>query len=218
MTSEAASQATVSLWQWAHTIPEDDRPKAIACMNNVMMISRAAYDYGVALRLFDYLQDPATALPHLDALYWPGIASRDAAFHIYHFGRSLRDLTQNLGGSVSILPTFDRVALRDLVRRFTDRFPDWDTARHSIAHHAEFGGTPAEKRKHGLAPETVRHFPFAPEGGLLTHVEGRKYSVTYMGKLRTVELSHEGLQALDLFLEELGLLFATAFTRPASTG
>lgn len=202
--------AVTRLMAWGRLDDSEDAALRQAVYTNFAMLGGALRDFQHSLRLFDYLSMTPDVNQQTGSHFWPSIAQRDSALQLYHFGFALGALSENLGGKVSILPSFDRAALRQVRKRFQVLFPDYELARHAIAHHAEINSTPQKVVENALTPEGVKGFPGAGPGSFTTYVNGRTYSVTLRGAMRSVTLSEESLLALADLHESVASLFVDA--------
>lgn len=83
---------------------------------------------------------------------WIGIAVRDAALSVYHFGVTLRAIRAGLKRCLTLRDQVDADELRKAAKAFARDFPDAVLLRHAVGHLAEQLSTPekmAELRRPG---------------------------------------------------------------------
>ncbi len=78
---------------------------------------------------------------------WCGIAARDAAMSVYHFGETRRAISSSLGKCPSLNAQVDAEKLRAARKAFDREFPDAVQLRHAIGHLAEQLSTPQKMAK-----------------------------------------------------------------------
>jgi hypothetical protein len=218
--TKAGMPTEVYLWQWVHRLHASQQATGWAIVRNFIGLERSAADFQVALSLYDHLSSTLAQLgDYRQGMSWQSIAQREGCMQIYHFAKHLKGLTENFGGRSPILPSIDRTELRLIWRAFETTLPDWEATRDSVAHHADLGTTPEELSKHAL---TQPAFGLAgSQSSLLTHTNGRLYSVTYKGRLRTTELSQGTLENLRAIREKVDALLNPAlkpFYQPDTFG
>lgn len=88
----------------------------------------------------------------LEPAEWMGIAVRDAALSVYHFGETQRAIPANLRKCPILLASVDATKLREARKAFSRGFPDTVLLRNAVGHIAEQLSTPekvAELRRPG---------------------------------------------------------------------
>jgi hypothetical protein len=120
------------------------------------------------------------------------IAARDGALNIYHFGRSLAAIRNQLGACRSIT-NIDRKKVREAGKVFRLHFPHVDSVRHAIVHAGELYNTPAKMENE----ELKRHTSFGAAGGtLMSALSERTYSIGFEGEVFSVTLDNQTISIL----------------------
>jgi hypothetical protein len=185
-----------------------------------MLLMNLGY-YGLrfyeALNLFDYCQqqfnDALAALVHAEGsneierlqrekgrhVGWRGIAARDAAMTVYHFGATLTAIVQGVRKCPTILSLCDIPTLNFSQPHFRKRFSRWDGVRQAIGHSADLLITPEILAKHASHGQTIHEV-----------VEGRDLIITFKWKIIRFGISHDSLEALHRVLTSVYNAFRPA--------
>lgn len=165
-------------------------------------------DFGAALDLFDMCIARAMALekgglPEHSlrkekdkTRRWKFMAARDGAMTVFHFGKTLQAINDQVFPCGPILSLINENALRQAAKQFGKDHPRFEAVRHSIAHLAEFKANAAIMQEHA-------------EGHIFLQerLDGRKFQFTFEGKIVEYELDYATIQKL----EEVKLLAFSAF-------
>ena len=114
---------------------------------------------------------------------WRFIAARDAGMTIYHFGVILDAIHKRIGTCLTLVPHLDKPTMSKATEEFANRFPTQEAARNAIGHAAEMIESPDQLRRNIMGNIFVRD-------SLL----GRNLSMTWKGKLLSVEISDATLR------------------------
>ena len=128
---------------------------------------------------------------------WMMIASRETVMGIYHFAKAKEAFKVSLKAIENI--EVDWKEIRSATKKFNRYFPDFENMRHAVAHSAELTKDRQQYDKNSFSGDY--------DNGLIsaTGVEGlvlsgglmnRSYTMTFQGKIITLEITKTTLQNL----------------------
>lgn len=175
-------------------------------------LRRFADDFACSIALFALLerggQGPSAGVLGGPFIKYRIIAARDGALNIYHFACALESIRTNLALSKTALAAVDRVELREISRRFRQKFPKIDYVRHAIAHAGELSNHPAKLAKNAQKADHVGHGFSSSKGGVFIEaLKDQTFSVGLDGDIFSVNLDATSLHALIEIQAEIDALF-----------
>lgn len=182
-------------------IPESEKAVYDCVSMNKFMLFRFIMEFQNSVNLFELLErgggPPSVGVFGGVFSLYRMIAARDGALNIYHFGRSLAAIRNQLGACRSIT-NIDRIKVREAGKVFRLHFPHVDSVRHAIAHAGELYSTPAKMENEKLKQHTHTsgHGFFAAGGTLVSALSERTYSIGFEGEVFSVTLDNQTISIL----------------------
>ncbi|MEH2522038.1 hypothetical protein V1279_007611 [Bradyrhizobium sp. AZCC 1610] len=183
------------LQPFVDALPPAEHPGAMVLIFNLVQISRLVDDFGAAVALLDYVEksaadvnavSPGTSKPieiarvvHVLRL-WNGMAGRDAAMTVFHFGKTLAAIRSGLNSLPSIIDDVEHTRLRAAAKRFRQDFPNFEKTRNGTGHRAELTASVNSLSEHLAGGEFI-----------FDGLEDRTYTITYEGSHRTLVIDHQ---------------------------
>jgi hypothetical protein len=181
-------------------LPSEEQRGALMLLFNLVQISRLVDDFAAAVALLDYVEkagadveavNPGNCKPieivrvvHALKL-WNGMAGRDAAMTVFHFGKTLAAIRTGLNDISSMKGDVEHTRLRAAAKRFRLDFPNFEKARHGVGHRAETTASVSSLQEHSANGVFIF--------GALTD---RTYTITFDGGHRTLAIDHQTRETL----------------------
>lgn len=185
----------VLVWRWTEQLPPERQAFGHAIVRIYFALTTTRSAFAQALGLLDHakaISPEHTGEQIRQRLAWEGIAFREAAMQLFHFGMLLEGLVDNLK-DVGLLPKYDRVQLRQIRRAFDLHFPDWRSLRNAIGHHAELFYTPKAVELNSISEAAFFGSGDHNRKLMVTHIDDRRYSMSKDGRMVSIELSQQSL-------------------------
>ncbi len=192
------------------TIPAAEKDAASSVELCLLNLEHFVRSFQSAASLFDYsfrrlregIQGPdGLVLPEPRCDYqsrgWMGIAGRDGAMSIYHFGVTAAGVRSGLGLCRSVGARIDHKELRAALREFEQGFPAYVAMRDAVAHSADRLLSPSKLREHTPANNVVIADGFI----------GSTFTTTWEGKALSYDLSQPSLNKLESTRRRIWNLF-----------
>jgi hypothetical protein len=176
-------------------LPPEEQRGALVLLFNLIQISSLVDDFAAAVALLDYVEKagadveavspgnckPIEIVRVVHALkLWNGMAGRDAAMTIFHFGKTLAAIRTCLNGLSSIKGDVEHTRLRAAAKRFRQDFPNFEKLRHVVGHRAETTASATSLKEHSASGVFI-----------LGTLKDRTYTITFDGGLRILAIDHQ---------------------------
>ena len=185
-----------------HT-PED---YSFCVINARMNLKRFEQDFKSSLelyRLVSSIQFPMNYENIQRKMNFSLVAARDAVLNVYHFGKSLKQIRENIGKSreyIEIKQTLKAEErtnkIKEATRLFNRNFKEIDIVRHSIAHAGELMENPYRMKKNMIIESnngSQENINFSCHYGLCE----TKFTSTFSGRKIEIDIGEETLNKLS---------------------
>jgi hypothetical protein len=186
------------------SLPKSERVAATLLQNALWNIETYVEDLHSARMLFDHSttisKDSATKNAMSDSeanavRKWPILACRDGAITIFNFAMCLESIKSTRFQTPSL--KFDKEKIKAAGKTFREHFPDFDKIRHGVAHSAELMKNLEHFDRNATTMPVKLGQWSIPRGTLIQNaIIGRRFALTYNGKVLSYELSE--LSVLNL--------------------
>lgn len=131
---------------------------------------------------------------------WKGIAARDGAMTLYHFGKVWTDIPGQIARSPTLAKLVDREALKAGGNAFENGFPQWAGIRKGVAHRGDFGKSAARRKEHSVTSALkLPGVDIVPTGGtyFTNSIVDSTYFCTVEGKVVQYDVTPETANRLQ---------------------
>lgn len=175
-----------ALQSFVDSLPnEEEQIHAMVILLNIKNLSSYVNDYGSSVGLHSYVQhlregvfrdvQPGT-LDFTNQMHmlknWSEMAGREAAMTVYHVGKALMQIKNNLRFTEIIKMDTNSEILKKASKALEHAFPNYEIARNSVAHRAEAMATFEHLKAHATETEDGQNF-------LIGKIEGDSYVATF---------------------------------------
>lgn len=182
------------------SIPKEELDHVAVVVRSLSDLKGYVQNFADALALYEFSQQNQGR----QLTGWMGIAGRDAALTVFHFGNTM----QGIGRAFKDCPTFraaiEHSRLREARRMFEKSFPDYIAIRNAVAHAGELH-TSVEKSEANMARAAEFRGLYIGQNARII-IQGfinDSFLQNINGRLVALELSEASLEALaaaaDLF-------------------
>ncbi|GEM_PF-1210483 len=121
---------------------------------------------------------------------WDDMAGREASMTVFHVGKTLMQIKENLRLTGTIRADADSAVLRSASRELERAFPNYEVARHAAGHRAEAFASLDSMKANAIDVEEGQKL-------LIGSMDGDEYVATFKKKLIKVPLNEEARQRLN---------------------
>jgi hypothetical protein len=121
---------------------------------------------------------------------WDDMAGREASMTVFHVGKTLMQIKENLRLTETIRADADSAVLRSASRELERAFPNYEVARHAAGHRAEAFASLDSMKANAIDVEEGQKL-------LIGSMDGDEYVATFKKKLIKVPLNEEARQRLN---------------------
>lgn len=182
---------------------EEEQHNSMVVLLNLKNLNGYVNDYASAIGLRRYVQGlreevlhnvPSGTLDFTNQMHmlknWDEMAGREASMTVFHVGKTLMQIKNNLRFTSTISADADSEALRRASSELERAFPNYEVARHAAGHRAEAFATLDSMKANAIDVEEGQKL-------LIGNVDGDEYVTSFKKKMIKVPLTEEARQRLN---------------------